>query len=78
MIEEVMVYETNDGKQHVSADKAKDHITHIACEIISKRFKVAKQTGFCAATDEYKIVMALAGDYDNLLKLYHELGEIVG
>lgn len=77
MINEKVMFQTNDGKNHETRIQAEYYIVNIACEDLNEIIKKTNTTDL-KHKDMIAIITKLAGDYETLIKTRDYLNKLLG
>jgi hypothetical protein len=77
MIDEIEVYQTNDGLLHRTLEKAQKHELDKVCELFDERLKPLQDQGKISAIDKFRIVVQIAGTHEELYQLYKQIKKIL-
>ena len=71
MIKKVVVYETKNGRHHETLEAAKKHVADNICQTLENYLKpiLKEKGGIDTATDLFKVIEFLAGDYEKATML---------
>lgn len=76
MITPIRVYATADGQRFDDERKALEHVADVCREALAKRLKPLQDGGHMAASDVFRVVMALVPDATTAQQLAEELARM--
>lgn len=76
-IQKVEVFQTSDGNQHVSIDRAMTHNTDRACSHLEGILASLEKDGRLTRADSFRIITTIFPDYQSVVNLAYALNNIV-
>lgn len=77
MIDEVEVFETNDGKLFKSKRKAEQHELDQVSSLLDERLKPLMEKGWISASEKYRIINTIVGSHEELQELFRHMKKIL-